>query len=270
MPDAVRKFTDKDFCVNNKTCCLTLDMESDHGYLNQDCFDLISKRAEEIIDFFSSLDVRITVFVTGDILAKHQEFLKDFQEKTGSEIELHSYSHHTKDLTEEVEIVKSLKIYKKIFGCSPKGYRTPYGKVGVHTADILKEKGFIYHSSVFIPENVAYYGDEIYKYRSDLVELPVSRTLRIPYGQGFVNFFGRFFPHAFFYGKDLLVEYMHIHDFFYSAEVEKLPWYFRVFYIRKQKNPKAARDELFDRVRKLKAMGYKFETVANFIEDHYK
>lgn len=256
--------------MKEKTCCLTLDMESDHGFYDQNCFDLISEKPEEIIDFFVSLDVSFTFFVTGDVLLKHERFLKILKEKTGSEIELHSYSHHTKDLSEEEEIAKSLKVYQKVFGCLPKGYRTPYGKVGVHTADILKEKGFLYHSSVFIPENVAYYGDEIYKYRSDLVELPVTRTLRIPYGQGYINFFGRFFPHIFFYGKDFLLEYMHIHDFFYSAEVKKLPWYFRIFYMRKQKQPSNAKQELFTRVKKLKEMGYKFDTVSNYIERYNK
>lgn len=247
--------------------CLTIDIESDHGLLRQECFDIIEKHGDEVISFFASLDVPLTLFVTGEVIEKHSDFLKKFAEKTGSEIELHSYSHHTKNLTESEEVLKSLRIYKKAFGCNPKGYRVPYGKVGKHTADILSENGFLYHSSVFTSKYVYYYGNEIYKYKTGLLEIPVSKILRIPYGQGFINFFGKLFPHVFFYGKDFLMEYMHLHDFFYSEQVRNLPFYFKIFYEGKQKNPDDTKQELKNRVKKLKDMGYVFKTMSSYLAE---
>lgn len=247
-----------------KECCFTIDLESDHGLRNQDFFDILDNQRQEVIDFFVSLNIPFTIFATGEIIEKYAGFINDFTARTGSEVELHSYTHHTKNLTYAQEIDKAKEAYQKVFSRHPKGYRMPYGRVDKSVTDYLLENDFIYHSAVS-PKDVYCKSKGVYSYKNNLTEVPVSRVLGIPYGQGFMNFFGKFFPHPFFEGRDFLLSYMHLHDFFYSEQVSKLPWYFRLFYINKQRDANSVRMEFASRITRLKEQGYTFITVSELL-----
>ncbi|WP_137391562.1 polysaccharide deacetylase family protein [Rhodoligotrophos defluvii] len=131
-----------------------------------------------ILELLQEEALPATFFVPGWVAEFHQDKVEAIV-AAGHEIGHHGYLHEWVDPSEPERereaIEKGLDALKRTVGIVPKGYRSPAGETGYHVAELLKEKGFLYDSSML---------DGIFPYRMTLrgglpgvVELPWSWSL---------------------------------------------------------------------------------------------
>lgn len=92
-----------------------------------------------------------TFFVPGWTAETHQDRVEAIV-RDGHEVGHHGYLHEWVDPSEpekELEAIeKGLEALKRTVGVVPKGYRSPAGETSYNVMKILKEKGFLYDSSM--------------------------------------------------------------------------------------------------------------------------
>ena len=147
------------------------------------------RRLEKIC---SRKKIKPILFVVGKVLEKHSKIFKEYNKK-GWEISCHGYSHKRfDDLSydeKEKELDDCIKVWKKILGKMPKGFRAPQHSIDKKTLDLLDKKGFEYDSSdtplnflqlLFFPSRIGnwfrhfFSSTKIRKIRKNLVERPVA------------------------------------------------------------------------------------------------
>lgn len=132
----------------------------------------------KILELLQQESVPGTFFVPGWVAEFHQDKVEGIH-AAGHEIGHHGYLHEWVDPSEPERerdaLEKGLDALMARVGVKPLGYRSPAGEVSYHVAEMLKEKGFLYDSSML---------DDIFPYRSTLrngepgvVEIPWSWTL---------------------------------------------------------------------------------------------
>lgn len=131
-----------------------------------------------ILELLQQEGLPATFFVPGWVSEFHQDKVEAIH-AAGHEIGHHGYLHEWVDPSEPERereaLEKGLEALKSTVGVTPLGYRSPAGEVSYHVAEMLKEKGFLYDSSML---------DDVFPYRSTLrngepgvVEIPWSWTL---------------------------------------------------------------------------------------------
>jgi peptidoglycan/xylan/chitin deacetylase (PgdA/CDA1 family) len=162
--------------MQNKICFTSIDVEQEIKGLNK------------ILDIFKKYNIPATLFVTGEILEKYNNLVKEWSRVY--EIACHSYTHRFWNTLNSEERKKELEdfiiLYQKVFTESPKGFRAPSHLIDEEGIRLLEESGFLYDSSV-VPHYPPFKKYRGYKGRAPLLpyypkgrkilEIPVSGQL---------------------------------------------------------------------------------------------
>ncbi|MFH1841338.1 MAG: polysaccharide deacetylase family protein [Candidatus Nealsonbacteria bacterium] len=131
----------------NRICFTSIDVEHDFG--EEKSFQG-AESLNRILDVFKRNNVPATLFITGEVLEKHSNLVKDWLRFY--EIACHGFSHrfwnslNFEERNKELENFTSL--YQRIFNKKPIGFRAPSHIIDEEGMKILEEKGFLYDSSV--------------------------------------------------------------------------------------------------------------------------
>lgn len=104
----------------------------------------------KILETLHDAQVPATFFTPGWTVENHTDKVEMIL-KEGHELAHHSYSHRWSsddDAAEVEEMDKGLEALKREVGVVPKGYRSPAGEVSPLLFTLLKDRGFLYNSSL--------------------------------------------------------------------------------------------------------------------------
>ena len=176
-----------------KNISVTLDVED---LRPSDQFEDRSKlMTEKVLDLFSEMNIRATIFVVGDVAKNHPEIINKAV-KDGHEIGLHSHKHIPLQLLTPDEFEQELSGAKtlllEISGQEINGFRAPTMSLTHKTrwaVPILKRVGFTYSSSVLPAKNPLYGWDGLprhpFRWLNSVIEFPCPVTnilgFTIPY-----------------------------------------------------------------------------------------
>lgn len=147
---------------------------------------------KRLLELFAYYNVKATFFILGLVAKKYPSLVKEIA-KMGHEIATHGYSHRpifTLTPSEfAADIDKSLAIIEGVIGYKVLGYRAPdfsITKKSLWALEILRERGFLYDSSIFPIFHFRYgiptFPRFPYRMNNGVYEIPPS-TIRI----GWVN-----------------------------------------------------------------------------------
>ena len=176
-----------------KNISVTLDVED---LRPSDQFEDRSKlMTEKVLDLFSEMNIRATIFVVGDVAKNHPEIINKAA-KDGHEIGLHSHKHIPLQLLTPDEFEQELSgaktLLQEISGQEINGFRAPTMSLTHKTrwaVPILKRVGFTYSSSVLPAKNPLYGWDGLprhpFRWLNSVIEFPCPVTnilgFTIPY-----------------------------------------------------------------------------------------
>ena len=176
-----------------KNISVTLDVED---LRPSDQFEDRSKlMTEKVLDLFSEMNIRATIFVVGDVAKNHPEIINKAV-KDGHEIGLHSHKHIPLQLLTPDEFEQELSgaktLLQEISGQEINGFRAPTMSLTHKTrwaVPILKRVGFTYSSSVLPAKNPLYGWDGLprhpFRWLDSVIEFPCPVTnilgFTIPY-----------------------------------------------------------------------------------------
>ena len=176
-----------------KNISVTLDVED---LRPSDQFEDRSKlMTEKVLDLFSEMNIRATIFVVGDVAKNHPEIINKAV-KDGHEIGLHSHKHIPLQLLTPDEFEQELSgaktLLQEISGQEINGFRAPTMSLTHKTrwaVPILKRVGFTYSSSVLPAKNPLYGWDGLprhpFRWLNSIIEFPCPVTnilgFTIPY-----------------------------------------------------------------------------------------
>ena len=176
-----------------KNISVTLDVED---LRPSDQFEDRSKlMTEKVLDLFSEMNIRATIFVVGDVAKNHPEIINKAV-KDGHEIGLHSHKHIPLQLLTPDEFEQELSgaktLLQEISGQDINGFRAPTMSLTHNTrwaVPILKRVGFTYSSSVLPAKNPLYGWDGLprhpFRWLNSVIEFPCPVTnilgFTIPY-----------------------------------------------------------------------------------------
>ena len=176
-----------------KNISVTLDVED---LRPSDQFEDRSKlMTEKVLDLFSEMNIRATIFVVGDVAKNHPEIINKAV-KNGHEIGLHSHKHIPLQLLTpdefEQELTGAKTLLQEISGQEINGFRAPTMSLTHKTrwaVPILKRVGFTYSSSVLPAKNPLYGWDGLprhpFRWLNSIIEFPCPVTnilgFTIPY-----------------------------------------------------------------------------------------
>lgn len=135
--------------TKGKICFVSVDIEHDYGSGHAKTFRGV-ECMEDILDMMKRLGVSSTLFITGEVLEKYPELVKEWSKN--HEIACHSYSHtffdlmHIYNIREELE--RFVNLYKKVLNTSPRGFRAPSHIIHNSALRAVNEAGFYYDSSI--------------------------------------------------------------------------------------------------------------------------
>ena len=231
---------------NKKYCCITLDLESDHGgYVSESYEGWQDTKINQFLKFLDQRDVSLTSFVVGNTLEKNKEMIKLF-ESYNSEFHLHSFTHNVSKADSLSEIRKGRTAFEKHFGYSPKGYRAPVGRITKEGLKRLSTENFVFDASLF-PS----FWPSLSNFRkpqsihkpisSKLLEVPftVVSPLHIPLSLSWIKLVGwKVFEKQLEKSElgDFVVFGCHLHDFWRLEAFNSLPVPWKLVYSRNQEN----------------------------------
>ncbi len=130
-----------------------------------------------ILNLLDDLDIKATFFIPGWIAERHEDTVRDVANR-GHEIANHGYRHEPPATLsgdgEEGEVLDhGSEILERITGQRPLGYRSPSWELSANSLDLLKERGFVYDSSL-MGNDIPYFVDTE---GGRMVELPVHWSL---------------------------------------------------------------------------------------------
>lgn len=237
---------------NNSTCsskkiCLTLDLEEDFaGQLVGFKGALSKKRVYSLKNFLEEKNISLSIFVQGKLLSNPDfHFFKNLSSDK-VEFHLHSYAHDFKLINSEDDLDKGMQAFKNFFGYYPRGYRAPEGRINLELLKLLKEKGFLFDSSLFptlLPKLKYYLKSKFYKKNPYLLEISISGLFfnMIPFSLSWMKLVGERLFLLFFYLKikysssNILVFNFHLHDLWNLTSSKKLPFFWRLIFFRNKK-----------------------------------
>jgi peptidoglycan/xylan/chitin deacetylase (PgdA/CDA1 family) len=244
----------------NKICCLTLDLEADHGLKEQKYFEA-AHGCDGFLALVRKHNIPLTVFVLGKILEERNSLIDKFK-NFNFEFGLHTYAHQPEEGEEDIKM--AFESYVRYFGRPPLGYRGPFGRIKPDNIKILERLGFRYVSSIRPCRitSLRSLKPKGFLYSSRLLEIPVTSltSLGIPFGMSWLQLSGMNLLKAI--DRDattpsILVFYMHLHDVIHTKAYHFLPWPWRIFYFKNKLNKQPLLD--FDRfVSSMSDRGYTF------------
>lgn len=185
--------------AKNKVCFISVDVEHDHGSDHEKTFHG-AERMGEILEILGREKISATLFVTGEVLERYPDLVKDWS--GDHEIGCHSYSHTYFDLLPvssiREELDRFVHTYKRIFEYAPRGLRAPSHVVDNAAIRTAGDAGFYYDSSVvphypyfkkyrgylgkaplapYYPRAVNIRQGEVMGSKGGIVELPVTGQL---------------------------------------------------------------------------------------------
>ena len=218
-----------------KICFASVDVERDIDGFNK------------ILEVFKKYDIPATLFVTGEVLEKHTDLIREWSENY--EIASHSFTHrfwNTLNLEErKQELDKFCNLYQNIFQKKPFGFRAPSHIIDKQGLKLLQEKGFLYDSSVVphYPPFKKYRGykgkaplDPYFPKEMKILEIPIrGQIFGIPLAGAWINKLPCFFYKALFlvYNPNFVTLSMHSWDILNAGFVKKLE---NILKILKKKN----------------------------------
>jgi hypothetical protein len=264
-----------------KCIAFTIDLEADHaGCVDEYRIFQDQEKINDILSTLNSLDVKITVFVVGEIFKLYPNIIKLF-EKYNCEFEVHSFSHKKtlSDSEIENEIKVSKNAYIEYFKKNPTGYRVPHGKISLKTLNLIEKHGFLYDSSIF----PSYYPNPLlylfcrrmphFLGNSRILEIPCSSItpFRITLSLSYLKLLGYgFFETMFkiFKLPDIICFNAHLHDFIFNKESYlKLSPFWKFIYVR---NKDKGVEYCVKFIKYMKMNGYQFcfmSGIYNFFTD---
>lgn len=256
-----------------------MDLETEHAGLmcRNEIFNNKDK-IEEILSRLSSLGIKITVFVVGELFRCYPNIIKLF-EKYNCEFEVHSYTHKTSNVDHEYEIVQAQKAYFDYFNKTPIGYREPCGKITKKVTRLLEKHGFLYDSSIFpsyYPNPFKYIScnrDIHYIKNSNIMEIPLTSIspFRLTLSLSYLKLFGIdfYFNLIRLFGIPNIVCFnTHLHDFIFNEEsYNKLPPFWKFIYSR---NKFLGVNFCLEFLEFIKQKEYKFCFLSELYEKHRK
>lgn len=227
-----------------KYFAFNLDLEADHaGQVGRYGIFKSKEHIEKLLELLNNLNVKITVFVVGEIFELYPDIIKIFQ-KYNCEFEAHSYSHKPANGNSDEELSRAKSAYYSYFKKYPKGYRAPLGKISDKTIELLEKHDFIYDSSIFpsyYPNPFRYLlcNRQIHHYKnSNILEIPLTvvTPFRLMLSLSYIKLFGlKFYLKLFKYFKlpDIIIFNTHLHDFIVNEDSHgRLPVFWKFIYDR--------------------------------------
>jgi len=181
-----------------------------------------------LVNFVRQCDLKVTMFITGEILEKYPQLLRPYQGHPNNfQFELHAYDHSTifKSIAERKENMRQgIEAYRTFFGRTPKFYRAPNGMITAEEIVLLINEG-LYAGSNFFPtrfpgrfNNSHIPRTPFFVNQSKYFEVPVAVTSRfsVPYSLSYFKLIGSKLFSLLENGhmSDNLVFDFHLHDLF--------------------------------------------------------
>lgn len=252
-----------------KLACFTLDFELDYGgRLNT--FETLKqdKKHEELVQFLKDENIPVSAFVQTKALNDHPEALSVLK-NIACDFHSHSHTHASENFNSREEFLTSKKIIEDTFAQPKVGYRAPYGKLYPGDHELLQEMGFAFDSSIFPsfrPGKFNHLNASIEPTVLDcgLQEIPfaVIPGVRLILGISYMKLFGfSVYKHliSMFGLPDTLVFYGHMHDYFPTEGLHKLPLGLKTAFKRNNHNAMPITKKFFDL---LKDRGYTLVTIS--------
>lgn len=130
-----------------RACFVSIDVESDPT--KNKTFKGI-ENLDKILSIFKKYNIGATLFVTGNVLEKYTEKVKEWLQN--HEIACHSFSHtfwnNLDNQKREQDSEKFIRLYRGVFSQNPKGFRAPSHIIDEQGLKLLQDKRFLYDSSV--------------------------------------------------------------------------------------------------------------------------
>lgn len=230
----------------NKQVFFVLDLEQDYGRI--DDYSAF-KNIDRMIDLFKKYDLKLTVFVTGMIIAQKPEIIEKIKRNINCEFHLHSYSHEiNQTLSSEekiADLIMAKENYQKYFSRDPVGYRAPCGNITQKEIEWLKKESFLFSSSL-IPTyrpglfNNLKRGDDIFFHPGGFLEIPFSSLpfIKVPFSLSYFQLLGWPISSFLIRNKKSLrtIFNFHLHNLSKLNNIKQLKMAFRLGYIRNQNN----------------------------------
>lgn len=265
-----------------KKIFLTLDLEEDYGSASKESTYYSHSRSQDFIKFIKDNRLRVTLFITGEILDKYQELIQPYQsEKAYFQLELHAYNHEDvyDDPDKRIEnIRRGIDAYINYFGHKPKIFRAPDGLIFKREIELLIKNGILYGSDLF-PTKFPGRFDNLHIPRSpfkikgsDFYEMPfsVTKKFRIPIALSYIQLFGFQFFKCLLSNEDLdsIIFDFHLHDLFPEQcyREKNLALKHKIAYFRASRGKYAFRT--FEKiVNYYKKLGFDFYLMNRLIQD---
>jgi len=212
--------------VENKIY-ITLDFEEDYGSPGEEKTYFCHEKSKELIEFVKQNDLKITLFITGEITEKYKHLLTPYlNEASYFQFEQHAYNHE--DVFGSIErklenIKKGLASYEAFFSRKPQIYRAPFGMISQKEIELLIQSGITYGSN-FFPSyfpgrfNNLHIPTDIFKYQnSHFVEIPfsVASRFRLPIAVSYMQLLGFDLYKKFLTNLSPTINFnLHLHDLF--------------------------------------------------------
>jgi peptidoglycan/xylan/chitin deacetylase (PgdA/CDA1 family) len=218
-----------------KKIYLTLDFEEDYGSPGEEKTYLCHNGSKKLIEFVKQEDLKITLFITGEITEKHTYLLEPYlKEKEYFQFEQHAYNHESVFGTSDEKlnnISKGLDSYSNFFGKKAKIYRAPFGIISKPEIDLLISND-IYYGSNFFPSyfpgrfNNLHIPKDVFMYKgTDFVEIPfsVASFFRLPIAVSYMQLLGFNIYKTFMNNLPEVINFnLHLHDLFPEEAYNKI------------------------------------------------
>lgn len=137
-----------------RICAVSVDLEEDLADLEQDSSRPKTFRGVEsldrILEVFNEFQIGATLFATGEVLEKYPSLVEKWSVK--HEIACHGYYHvalhHLSVAEREKQLEDSCRVYSRILGRNPRGFRAVMHTIDNTQLRLLEKSGFTYDSSV--------------------------------------------------------------------------------------------------------------------------
>lgn len=169
---------------DNKICFVSVDIEGDLMHGNDKTFESLNN-VSDILVLFKKYNVPATLFVSGIIIEKFPEIVKEWAKDF--EIGSHNYVHESVSNlnveTRKNDIAKFNHFYQSLLQKSCQGFRAPRHIIDSTQINILETNGYSYDSSV-IPYYVPFKKYTGYKGRAPFMPYKIDTNNPLKSGDG--------------------------------------------------------------------------------------
>lgn len=209
--------------LENKTVCLTLDLEQDFGSLLDEASFEGFGNIPDLVNLLEKYNIPLTCFVQGSLLETHGHIINQFS-KIDVEFEAHTYNHpRPKLVNHELELKKTTKSYNQYFGKAPLAYRSCAGITNQELFRLIAKYGYKIDSSIIPSLRPGWYNSinkPVLPYfipNTEVVEFPasvVSNIIRIPICLSYIKLLGKSYYSflKYFPLPKLIMFGFHLHD----------------------------------------------------------